>query len=155
MVYMFSWTNRNNHSPQSRRLKNIMESFWQIVSLKVHHVSLCSVGTFSRGCYKQETQRAAKSSGLRKHTRSHRQTREKCASVLVEVVKAFEKEFLFSARKPIFLGMHRFPVWDLLGICYFCIYSFYFFSCFCLFHFLFNPYTTLLSRHMFKIPPLA
>ena len=66
------------------------------------------MGTFSRGCYKQELQRATKTSGLSKHVRSDWQPREKGASVSVEVVKASEKEFLFVARKPLFLGMHRF-----------------------------------------------
>ena len=67
------------------------------------------------------------------------QQKEKGESVSAEVVNASEVEFLFNARKLLFLGTHRFPSRE--TVTFVCIYYFVFFMILS-FLFLFNPYKT-------------
>ena len=49
---MSSWTCRKSHASPSQVVWKISWNHsWQIASLRVRQVSLCSVGMFSRGCY--------------------------------------------------------------------------------------------------------
>ena len=70
---------------------------------------LCSEGRFSRCCYQQETQCAAKSPGLLQARVFLISSKErKGASVSAEENKASEKEFLMGASKSLFLGTCQF-----------------------------------------------
>ena len=58
---MFSSTSRNSRAPLDKALDEKSRNHsWQIASLRVRHVCLCSVGGFCRGSYKQETQHLVK-----------------------------------------------------------------------------------------------
>ena len=70
---MLSGTGRNNRVFQSNRYRSLKIHFKQIINLWVHHMSLCLVGIFSWHCNEQETQRAAKTRGFRKHVCSNRE----------------------------------------------------------------------------------
>ena len=109
--------------PMTRRLKNIRKLSFANYKLRVRRVSLCSTGTFDRGCYKSERHKALLNSGP-----AAERKRSVCS---VEVSGGTEREFLFGVRKPLFIGMHRFRVlsetsWETVTFAFLYYYLFYF-----------------------------
>ena len=90
-----------------KALEEFEEFFWQSVNSRVRHMYMYSVGMLSCDCSEQETQRIAKARGLGKHAYSYWQVRWKDWLVQSRSVKGIEKQFLFGARKRLFLAMHR------------------------------------------------
>ena len=81
---MFFWTSRNSCTPPDKVFENIMKSSEPTISRR-HNTQL--------------------SSGLNKQVHSLLAAeRKRC----IRPVKVTEKEFFFGARRPLFLGMHRF-----------------------------------------------
>ena len=93
---MFSCISWNSRAPQTRHLKNIRELSFANYKLRAHHVYCC---------YQEETQSAARLRDLTSTCVPYWQPREKGLSKL-RLLKLL-REFLLSARKLIFSGMHR------------------------------------------------
>ena len=125
--------------PQSRCLNHIMVS--PPVNCKSDGPSCVSV--FSGYVWKKLIL-AGNTTGFSMHLRSLLVTEGKCASVSAEVEKISVAEFVFSTRKPLFLGMRRFHTLFEETVTFAYIY----FLCYFLFLFPFNPYKIRMSAEV-------